>query len=91
MVETPTDFPEKTSVKTGDVFLLCSDGFWGPLAPEELLAGLPGRALQDEVDTLVRRAEARAGAQCDNVSVMAIVWNERKRRAKPSDDVPHQA
>lgn len=88
--------PECQVLDKNDVVLLCSDGFWGPLAPEELLGGLPGDALQEEVDALVQRAEMRAGAQCDNVSVMALAWKERKRRAAarratPSDDVPNQA
>jgi len=83
--------PEEVVLEKNDVVLLCSDGFWGPLAPDELLAGLPGRALQKEVDALVRHAETRAGAQCDNVSVMAIAWNEPKRRTKPSADAPTQA
>ena len=89
--------PERLVLEKNDIVLLCSDGFWGPLTPDELAAGLPGRALQAEIDSLVRRVETRAGTQCDNVSVMAIAWQERKRRAatarraKPSDDVPTQA
>jgi len=82
--------PESIVLKENDVVLLCSDGFWGSLTADELLAGLPGRALQEEVDALVRRAEQRAGAQCDNVSVMAIVWNEPDRRGEPSAGVPNQ-
>ena len=86
--------PSGLALEPDDIVLLCSDGFWSPLEDAELEAGLRGAALQDEVDTLVGLAEARAGAQCDNVSVLAVVWNARERsavrRGRPGADAPAQ-
>jgi len=71
--------PVSLPLAPDDIVLLCSDGFWSPLEAAELEAGLRGNALQAEVDALVGLAEARAGAQCDNVSVLAVAWNGRER------------
>lgn len=89
--------PGQIALEPNDVVLLCSDGFWGPLAADELAEQIRGRDLEAEVDSLVDLAEKRAGAQCDNVSVMALAWNERQRRGrrfrrtKPADDLPTEA
>lgn len=89
--------PERVALEPDDVLVLCSDGFWGPLAPEELAKGLCGRDLDNELDALVARAEKRAGTQCDNVSVVALAWKERRRRTgatrskTPADDLPTEA
>jgi serine/threonine protein phosphatase PrpC len=89
--------PTRVALEKNDIVVFCSDGFWGPLAPDEIAAGLRGRDLDAEVDALVRCAETRAGVQCDNVSVVAIAWQERagraraRRRMKPADDLPTEA
>jgi serine/threonine protein phosphatase PrpC len=89
--------PSRLLLEPDDVVLLCSDGFWGPLEPGALAQGLRGGDLQSEVDALVELAEARAGVQCDNVSVVALAWEERAsrgrtaRRTKPADDLPTEA
>ena len=59
-----------------DVVLLCSDGLWGPLTERQLLNGLEGKDLSVALADLAALAEARAGAQCDNVSVIAMAWGE---------------
>ena len=62
-----------------DIVLICSDGLWGPLTPQRLLAGFigkdPARALPD----LMAVAEERAGADCDNVSALALHWDASAR------------
>lgn len=89
--------PVRVVLEPNDIMVLCSDGFWGPLAPSELAAGLRGQDLQGEVDALVALAEKRSGVQCDNVSVVALAWDERQRRGrrfrrtKPADDLPTEA
>ena len=59
-----------------DMILLCSDGFWGPLTEEELLAELSAKSLPAAVHDLAALAEAGAGAQSDNISVVAMAWRE---------------
>ena len=61
----------------GDLVLLCSDGFWGPLTQRQLLMGLIGKAPAKALPELIELAETRAGPRCDNVSVLAIEWHEK--------------
>lgn len=60
----------------GDVLLLCSDGFWGPLTQRQLANELLAHALPQAVKALVDLAEARAGDDCDNVSVLAMTYHD---------------
>jgi serine/threonine protein phosphatase PrpC len=63
-------------LERGDLLLLCSDGLWGALAQEELLAQLPGADLDAALESLVTRAERVAGRHGDNVSAIALRWDE---------------
>ncbi|MEW6690924.1 MAG: serine/threonine-protein phosphatase, partial [Pseudomonadota bacterium] len=69
----------------GDIVLLCSDGFWGPLTQRQLLTGLLGKPLARALPELVELAETRAGPRCDNVTVLAIEWQEK---AVPAPEEP---
>lgn len=79
-----------------DILLLCSDGFWGPLNQRQLLGTLATRDLKQAVPELMSLAELRAGPGCDNVSVVAVRWNEEAVAASsaaspvtvPSYDLP---
>jgi serine/threonine protein phosphatase PrpC len=68
-----------------DLVLLCSDGFWGPLTQRQLLMGLIGKPPAKALPELIELAEARAGPRCDNVSVLAIEWQDK---AVPPPDEP---
>lgn len=57
-----------------DVLLLCTDGLWGPLTPQRLLAGFIGKALPKAMGELLELAEQRAGVDCDNISAIAMHW-----------------
>ena len=63
-------------LRRGDVVLLCSDGFSGPLRSREIGEGVPAAGLQQALAGLAGLAEARAGAQSDNLSVLALAWHE---------------
>lgn len=67
-----------------DLVLMCSDGLWGPLTERQLLDGLRAKDLLQTLSALGALAEARAGAQCDNVSVLAMAWGEGE--VAPSDE-----
>ncbi len=60
----------------GDILLLCSDGFWGPLTQRQIMHALLSRPLDEAIAELVELAESRAGPQSDNISALATVWNE---------------
>ena len=59
-----------------DIVLLCSDGFWGPLTQHQLTHALLSRPLDAALPELAALAEERAGAGCDNISVIAMAWNQ---------------
>jgi len=59
-----------------DIVLLCSDGFWGPLTQRQLLVGLLGKGMTNAFPELLDLAEKYAGPRCDNLSVLAIEWQE---------------
>ncbi|HEX6319709.1 MAG TPA: protein phosphatase 2C domain-containing protein [Burkholderiales bacterium] len=73
-------------LRRGDVVLLCSDGFSGPLNSREIGQRVPAAGLQEALAELAGEAEARAGAQCDNLSVLALAWqDEAAEHAAPPD------
>jgi serine/threonine protein phosphatase PrpC len=75
--EAPVIDPAQSMVlEKDDVLLLCSDGLWGPLTQRQILIGLIGRDPASALPELIALAEARAGAHCDNVSVVAMHWQE---------------
>lgn len=59
-----------------DIVLLCSDGLWGPLTQSQLLHSLLSRPLAEAIPELVALAESSAGPECDNVSVVAMTWQQ---------------
>lgn len=71
-------------LERGDLLLLCSDGLWGPLAQEELLAELRAADLDAALESLVVRAERAAGRHGDNVSAIALLWDEPPATAQPA-------
>jgi serine/threonine protein phosphatase PrpC len=66
----------KHALKTGDTLLLCSDGLWGPLPPRQLASAFMNDALAKAVPALMTQAEQRAGKDADNVTALAMTWNE---------------
>lgn len=66
------ELSDATPLQQGDLLLLCSDGFWGHLAPDEILAELAAQPLQQAVHRLMDVAEDRGGPRCDNLSVLVL-------------------
>jgi len=66
----------RTRLARGDVLLLCSDGFWGPLTQRQILHALLARGLEHAIPELAELAETRGGPLSDNVSVLAMTWGE---------------
>ncbi len=78
-----------------DILMLCSDGVWGPLTQRQMLHAMFNRALPLAVQELAELAEARAGADCDNTSLVALHWQEQQvrlpddgPRTVPYDELP---
>jgi serine/threonine protein phosphatase PrpC len=71
-----------------DTLMLCSDGFWGPLTSKLITASLLKNDLMKAIPELLDLAELRAGADCDNLSVVAMTW--AGTHAKAAGDVSTQ-
>ena len=76
---------QSMALEKDDILLLCSDGLWGPLTQRQILIGLIGRDPAQALPELMSLAEARAGAQCDNISVVAMHWLEIESAAASRD------
>ena len=77
-LETPrADPPARAALSDGDILLLCSDGFWGPLPLPQMVHGLLSRPLEHAIPELAELAESHAGPHCDNVSALAMIWNRK--------------
>jgi len=72
-------------LEADDTLLLCSDGFWGPLRTRQLLKGLETPSLRQSLLELADVAERRAGAHADNLTVLALRWQDERC---PAANVP---
>jgi serine/threonine protein phosphatase PrpC len=55
--------------------MACTDGLWGTLKDEEMIAELSGPGpLRQKLLTLGERAIKRAGAGSDNTTAAAVRW-----------------
>ena len=70
-----------------DVLLLCSDGLWGPLSPEEISAALMVRPLPLALDELMDVALYREGAHADNTTAVMVRWGDAEAPHDVSEPV----
>jgi len=70
------EFSRKTPLEHGDVILLCTDGLWGVISGESMAITLKGANVLQAVPMLLSQAETRAGPHGDNLSVVAMRWEE---------------
>lgn len=70
------EFSKRLPLRDGDVLALCSDGVWGPLGDAALSEGMSAPDIMRAVPALLDRAEAIAGASCDNLSMIAMRWHD---------------
>lgn len=70
------EFSPRTPLKSGDVIVLATDGAWGPLGAQRLIAGMCGANVIEAVPKLLDAAEVLAGDECDNLSMIAMTWEE---------------
>jgi serine/threonine protein phosphatase PrpC len=74
MVPPQIDLSRKTSLQSGDIVMLCSDGLWGPISSRMIGAALAKDDIMRAIPDLLDLAEDRAGRECDNLSVVAMTW-----------------
>lgn len=75
------ELSKAVSLRQDDMLILCSDGLWGPLTGKLITATLMKRDLMSAIPALLDLAELRAGADCDNLSVVAMNWEGSQRAA----------
>ncbi|MET0681522.1 MAG: protein phosphatase 2C domain-containing protein [Burkholderiales bacterium] len=70
------DLSRRVALRHGDVILLCSDGVWGPLHSRHICEEFLRNDVMRAVPILIDMAEARAGKDGDNASVVALGWSD---------------
>lgn len=70
------DFSRKTPLEQGDVILLCTDGLWGVTSGEMMAVALKGANLLHALPMLLNQAEMKAGSHGDNLSAVAVCWED---------------
>ena len=70
------EFSRKTPLDHGDIVLLSTDGLWGELSGDMIAVALKGANLLQAVPMLLNQAELKGGAHGDNLSVVAVHWED---------------
>ena len=70
------EFSRKTPLEAGDVLALCTDGVWGVLPGELLAVSLKSDNLMQAVPMLLGQADIRGGPNADNLSIIAVRWED---------------
>jgi PPM family protein phosphatase len=70
------EFSRKTPLEHGDILLLATDGLWGTTSGEQMAQVLIGTNLLQAIPTLMRQTEIKAGPHGDNLSVVAVRWEQ---------------
>lgn len=83
------EFSKRFALRDGDLVALCTDGLWGPLDDDSIVHGFTGNNVMDAVPRLLDQAELRGGDTCDNLSMIAMRWEDATAAAH-SDTVSTQ-
>ncbi|MDR1936615.1 MAG: protein phosphatase 2C domain-containing protein [Candidatus Accumulibacter sp.] len=70
------ELSRKTPLESGDVVLLCTDGLWGLYSDEMLATALKNENLMKVVPEIMEKADAQGGSSADNLSVVAVRWED---------------
>jgi len=70
------DISRRTPLNHNDTIVLCSDGFWGPLPSSLVVDTLLRKDILAAMPELMDSAEERAGLEGDNLSVVAMTWQD---------------
>ena len=77
------DISAPLALQNGDVFLLCTDGFWAHVGDDAMLAALQASATSEAwLGLMEREVIARGGDGQDNYSALAV-WCGDSRRPSP--------
>lgn len=74
---------ETSDLAVKDAFLLCTDGFWERIHPDEIEELLQMAPTQDRLNEAVAKAIKRNGPKGDNVSIMAVYPEQESTDPSP--------
>ena len=74
-----------------DMFVLCSDGLWGPLDDQAIVETLTKNTITQGVEKLAALAETKAYPESDNISVIAFRWVSAETDEKSEALTPEEA
>ncbi|HLO62113.1 MAG TPA: PP2C family serine/threonine-protein phosphatase [Azonexus sp.] len=70
------EFSRKTPLDHGDILLLCTDGLWGEMSGDMMAVATKGANLLQVVPMILNQAEIKGGQHGDNLSVVAVRWED---------------
>lgn len=70
------EYAKKTPLHANDILVLCTDGLWANVAPIDLIRFLAVPELERGVGRLMQHAEQNGGRHCDNLSMIALRWED---------------
>lgn len=79
---------EETLLLPGDALLMCSDGVWQALGTAGLSGYLYYQSLDESIEEMLLGAENRMKEACDNLSVIALRWNDTATTHQPLQTGP---
>ena len=79
------DLSESTPLNADDTLILCSDGLWGPLSGNTISSAVLKMGIMQAVPYLLDEAERSAARACDNLSAVAMTWEEHSPAARPKE------
>lgn len=75
------DIGRDLRLETGDTIVLSTDGFWTQIPPQVLGAMLKRQTLTALMPNLIAEAHRRAQGESDNISVVAMTWENQQDSA----------
>jgi serine/threonine protein phosphatase PrpC len=70
------DLSRKMPLLAGDTLVVCTDGFWAPLGNDVLIQGYTRGSVMAVTPQLMDQAEMIGGEGADNLSVIAVNWED---------------
>ena len=74
---------DKIPLKKYDMFVLCSDGLWGPLDEKVIAGTLAENTITQAVEKMAEQAESKSYPDSDNISVIAFRWVSPDSKKQP--------
>jgi serine/threonine protein phosphatase PrpC len=78
MVDPVIDLGKRTPLRVGDLIVMCTDGLWSVVTPDEIATWLTTSPILQVAPKLMHQAEARGGPDSDNLSAIIVRWGAER-------------